>query len=125
MSVARCHCTMATGQRGTNWGGSLLIGLVATGAGMQRKPARWRWMAEPRLQRSPLTAPRHPIWLFFGKVMQGRRHSHTWLISSTNGCLLFLYDLAVKPRDYAATQEQKNKSVHMKQWWLSPIIINC
>lgn len=64
MSVARCRRTMATGQRGTNWGGSLLIGLVATGAGMQRKPACWRWMAEPRLQRS-FTAPRHTIWPFF------------------------------------------------------------
>lgn len=126
MSVARCHRTMATAQRGTNWGGSLLIGLVATGAGMQRKPACWRWMAEPRLQRS-LSAPRHTIWpffFFFGRSCKDRDiHAHGLSADQTD-VLCFCMLLPSSAKTTLQHRHQEKKSVHLKRWRLSTIIIN-
>lgn len=127
VSVARCRRTMAAGQRGINWGGSLLLGLVATGAGMQRKPARWRWMAELRLQRS-LTAPRHTIQLFFFFFSRSCKdrdiHAHGLSADQTD-VFCFCMILPLSLRTTLQHRPRKNKSLHIKQWRLSATIMNC
>lgn len=69
MSVGARECSLLSFYHGdraerNQLGHSSLTGLASAGAGMQRKPVGWRRMAEPTLQRPPLTPPGCAVWLF-------------------------------------------------------------